>query len=153
MKNSPHTYWIVVADSGSARILEMHRKGAECKEVHRLESETQHKPTRELVSDSSGRAFNAKGPGSHAKAQRSDAHDLAEQNFIRKLVDKLDLAAGLGAFAHLVVIADPKTLGRLRRGMGKSLKAKLKDEWNVDLVKEPLDLLQKRVRARLGWAA
>jgi len=151
MKNSSPNYWILVADSGNARILEMRRKPYEFREVQRLASDALHKRTTDLVSDGSGRSFHAQGPASHSKKQRSDAHDLAEQEFTRKLVDKLELAANMQAFEHLVVVADPKTLGRLRGHVSKSLKARIIDELNLDLAGVPLQSLEKRLKERLGW--
>jgi len=145
-------FWVLVADSGNARILEMRRKPHEFNEVQKLVSETLHKRTHDLVSSGKGRSFHVQGPASHSKQQRSDAQDLAEQEFSRKLVDKLELAAKMNVFQHLVVIADPKTLGRLRRHMSKTLSARVTDELNLDLVGEPLASLEKRVKERLGWA-
>lgn len=152
MINASSTYWVLVADSGTARILEMRRKPAEFREVHKLESESRHLSTHDLVSDASGRAFHVQGPSGHSKQPRSDAHDLAEQAFSRKLVGKLEHAANMNIFEHLVIIADPKTLGRLRRQMKKALTARVTDELNLDLVGIPLNSLEKRVRAKLGWS-
>jgi protein required for attachment to host cells len=140
-----------VADSGRARILELRRKPAEFREVQQLLSESRHQPSRELASDASGRAFHVQGPSSHSKQPRSDAHDQAEQAFSRKLVHRLEQASRLNAFEYLFVIADPKTLGRLRRGMSRPLSAKVKNELNADLTGMNLASLEKRVRAELGW--
>jgi protein required for attachment to host cells len=152
MKNSLSKYWVLVADSGNARIIEMRRKPAEFHEVQKLVSESQHQPSRELMSDASGRAFHVQGPSSHSKVPRSDAHDRAKHAFTRKLVGKLEQAANMNAFERLAVFADPKTLGRLRQHMSKSLAARVTDELNLDLVGMPLDSLEQRIRAALGWA-
>jgi protein required for attachment to host cells len=151
MINASSKYWILVADSGHARILELRKKPREFHQVQELVSESQHLNSRDMVSDASGRAFHAKGPMSHSKRQRSDAHDLAEQAFSRMLVGKLEKAANLKAFEHLVLIADPKTLGRVRQYMSKALSGMVTNELNLDVVGMPLDLLQKKVRSLLNW--
>jgi protein required for attachment to host cells len=153
MNNASSTYWVLVADSGTARILEMRRKPAEFREVLKLESESRHLSTGDLVSDASGRSFHVQGPSGHSKRPRSDAHDLAEQAFSKSLVGKLEHAANMSVFEHLAIFADPKTLGRLRRHMSKALTARVTDELNLDLVGIPLNSLEKRVRAKLGWSA
>jgi protein required for attachment to host cells len=153
MKNPSSRYWVLVADSGIARILEMRRKPAEFREVHKLVSESRHLSSQELVSDASGRAFHTQGPSSHSKQPRSDAHDLAEHAFSRKLVKKLEQAARMKAFEYLVVVADPRTLGRLRQDMSKALSARVTDELNLDLVSMPLDSLEKKVKTSLGWSS
>ena len=152
MNNATSKYWVLVADSGKARIIELRRKPAEFHEVQELVSESQHQPSRELMSDASGRAFHVQGPSSHSKVPRSDAHDRAKHAFTRKLVGKLEQAANMNAFEHLAVIADPKTLGRLRQHMSKSLYASVTYEMNLDMVGIPLDSLEQRIRAALGWA-
>ena len=58
----------------------------------------------------------------------------------------------MNAFERLAVFADPKTLGRLRQHMSKPLSARVTDELNLDLVGLPLDALEQRIRAALGWA-
>lgn len=153
MKNTSSPYWVLVADSGRARIFELRKEPAEFREVQKLVSESRHQTSREMVSDASGRIVNAQGGRpSHTMQPRSDAHDLAEQIFSRKLSEKLEQAANRNAFEHLVVIADPKTLGRLRQHMSKTLSARVMVELNRDLVGLPLDSLEERVRAGLGWS-
>lgn len=152
MNNALSKYWVLVADSGKARIIELRRKPAEFHEVQELVSESQHQPSRELMSDASGRAFHVQGPSSHSMVSRSDAHDRAKYEFSRKLVGKLEQAANMNAFERLAIFADPKTLGRLRQHMSKSLSARVTDELNLDLVGIPLDSLEQRIRAALGWA-
>jgi protein required for attachment to host cells len=151
MNNASSKYWVLVADSGKARIIELRRKPAEFHEVQELVSESQHQPSRELMSDASGRSFHVQGPSSHSKVPRSDAHDRAKHAFSRKLVEKLEQAASMNAFERLAVFADPKTLGRLRQHMSKSLSARVTNELNLDLVGMPLDSLEQRIRTALGW--
>ena len=55
------------------------------------------------------------------------------------LVGKLEKAANLKAFEYLVLIADPKTLGRVRQYMSKALSGMVTNELNLDVVGMPLD--------------
>lgn len=152
MKTSPLTYWVLVADSGSARIFELRKTPAEFREVHTLVSDALHKRSSDMVSDGSGRSFNAQGPAGHSKQQKTDPHDLAEREFCRKLADKLEVAANMNVFQKLMVVADPKTLGRLRPLMSKPLKKRITREVNLDLVGMQMGPLQKKIRAKLGWS-
>ena len=121
--------------------------------VAELFSEAAHQASRDLVSDASGRTFHVQGPGSHSKQPRSDPHDQAEEQFTRSLAQKLDKAVGMGKFDHLAIIADPRTLGRLRRHMSKSLAGSVTNELTLDLAGLPLNKLEPRVRSILGWNA
>lgn len=151
MKNASSPYWLVVADSGCARFFALSREPAEFREVQKLVSASQHQTSREMMSDASGRV-SVQGRPSHTMAPRADAHDLAEQAFSNELVAKLEQAANSNAFEHLVVIADPKTLGRLRQHMSKTLSARVAYELNRDLVALPVHALEQRVREELGWS-
>jgi protein required for attachment to host cells len=46
------------------------------------------------------------------------------------------------AFEHLVLIADPRTLGELRKHFQASLEAKLVGELDKDLVKHPIEAIE-----------
>lgn len=153
MLNPKDRYWVLVADSGQARILELRRKPYAFHVVTELASIAKHRTSKELVSDASGRAYHAQGPGTHAKAPRSDPHELAEEEFANGLAKQIDRAAGEGRFEHLVLIADPRTLGRLRRDLGKAASGRVAEERSLDLAKIPLNDLEPRVRDILGWAA
>ena len=151
--NTKSKYWVLVANSGQARILEMQRKPYEFHQVSELVSETQHLTNKEIVSDASGRVYHAQGPGTHSMKPRSDPHENAEEQFSRSLARKMERAARLGRFDQLLVIADPRTMGRLRQQMDRSLAGRVADEISLDLVGLPLNQLEPRVREVLGWAA
>ena len=144
-------HWVLVADSGRARVFELVRKPYEFRQVAELVSETQREPSRNLVSDADGRAFHVQGPGSHAKQHRTDPHEQAEEQFTRSLMQKLEKAALQGRFDYLAIIAEPRTLGRLRRYASKALSARVSEEQALDLVGLPVRRLETRVREALGW--
>lgn len=149
--NRQPKHWVLVADSGQARILELQRKPYEFRQVSELASASQHQTTHEIMSDASGRSFHVQGPGSHVKLPRSDPKDQAEKAFVESLAGTLDKAVRLGAFDDLVLIADPRTMGRLRRDISKAVAARVTQEHTLDLVGMPLNKLEPRIRAVLGW--
>jgi len=151
--NPKARYWVLVANSGQARILEMQRKPYEFHQVTELVSESQHLTNKEIVSDASGRVYRAQGPGTHSMKPRSDPHENAEEQFSRSLAQKMEKAARLGRFDQLLVIGDPRTMGRLRQRMNRSLAGKVTDDVALDLVGLPLPQLESRLRSVLGWAA
>jgi protein required for attachment to host cells len=151
MMNRQPKHWVLVADSGQARILELQRKPYEFHLVSDQVSATQHQTNKELISDASGRVYSAKGAGTHAMAPRADPHEQAEEQFVRSLAKTLEKANRLGAFDHLAIIADPKTLGRLRRCMDKAVASRVTEEHTMNLASLPLGTLEPRVCAVLGW--
>ena len=53
----------------------------------------------------------------------------------------------------MLVVADPKTMGRLRQQLQKGVSGKIADAVSLDLVRLPLPQLETRLRDVLGWAA
>jgi protein required for attachment to host cells len=153
VKNRQIVHWVLVADSGQARILELQRKPYSFRLVAERISEAQHLSNRELVSDASGRAYHVQGPGSHVKLPRSDPHELAEAEFTRSLAETLERARRLKSYDHLVLIADPRTLGRLRQELSPAVSAQVSEEFGIDLAGLPLNKLEPRIRGVLGWKA
>lgn len=153
MMNPKARFWALIANSGQARIVEMRRKPYEFRQVAEVESEAQHMTNKDLVSDASGRVYHTQGPGTHAMQPRSDPHEQAEVQFTRNLAAKLDRAAQLGRFDRLLIVADPKTLGRLRGLLSKTVATRVADEISLDLVSLPPNRLEPRLKNLLGWVA
>jgi protein required for attachment to host cells len=153
MMNPRDRYWALVANSGQARIVEMRRKPYEFRPIAELVSEAQHLTSKDLVSDASGRVYHTQGPGTHAMQPRSDPQETAEGQFARSLADKLDKAANLGRFDRLLIVADPRTLGRMRTLLNRTVAARVADEVALDLVSLPPNQLEPRLKKLLGWAA
>lgn len=153
MLNPKDRYWVLVADSGQARLLEMQRKPYAFRQLSEVVSDTRHLTSKELVSDASGRTYHTQGPGTHGMQPRSDPHDLAEEQFVAGLAKKMNHAAVQGRFEHLVLIADARTIGRLRRALGKEAADRVLKEQALNLSNTPLQTLEPRVRDILGWAA
>ena len=150
MKNSLNV-WALVTDGGKARILSLQRYPAEAQEILETNSPTRHKPDRDLVSDSSGRSHNVRGPGSHVREPRNSAHDLGEQRFVSNLMKRVLRASQSGEFESLVLVADPTTLGNIRRQMSTALRQMVILELNRDLTGLSKENLVKRLREALAW--
>ena len=84
---------------------------------------------------------------------RSDPHEQAEVQFTRDLAAKLEKAAHLKRFDRLLIVADPKTLGRMRGLLNRTLATRVADEISLDLVSLPQAQLEPRLKKLLGWAA
>lgn len=143
--------WALVTDSGYGRLVELERSPPRITEIGTREAATRHQTSRELTTDASGRDYDAGGPISHAKQPRSDAHDEAERQFVEEWSRGLQQAFVNGRFENLLLVADPRTLGRLRETMGEKLKSAVSAESDRDLTKLPLHDLEPRLRKLAGW--
>jgi protein required for attachment to host cells len=143
--------WALVADSGKARIWSLQRHPPEFREILELDSPTRSSPSRDLISDASGRSHHVRGPGSHVREPRISAHELGENRFVEALLERMSRASRSGQFEALVLAADPRTLGFIRNRMGKNLGSKVILELNLDLTGLSDDRLEKRLRQALEW--
>lgn len=134
-----------MADSGTARILRATRRPAapggtrrgaiQLEEILRIENAAAHLPSKAMVTDKTGRVFDAagrvgQGPKSHARhgAQSDyDPHDAEADRFAQRLADHIDLE-------ELVVIAGPRFLGRLRQQLSPASRKVVVREIDLDLV-------------------
>lgn len=153
MSLKPKHIWALVTDSGYGRLVELERSPARIEEIASREAPTRRMTSREMTTDLSGREA---GAGTHAgdtKQPRSDPHDEAERKFVEQWVDALEKPFKDQRFAHLVLVADPRTLGRLRENMGKALREAVVAEDGRNLTKLSLQDLEPRLRKLAGWPA
>lgn len=135
------TTWILVANGTQAIIARNLGPG------HGLEPDLEHEfhgpnlPSREIVSDAPGRAYDSAGQGRHALESPTDPKRHNQQAFAREIAAHIDSAAARNAFDRLVLVAAPQMLGELRHGLSNSAKAKVSGELPKDLTHLPLHKL------------
>lgn len=102
-------------------------------------------PTSQLGTDRPGRVHESKGV-SRSAVEATDLHALAEAEFLRRLADRLaDLVqSGTG---RILIVAPPKALGTLREAMSAQVKAVVDGELAKDLVKLPVDEIERHIAA------
>ena len=109
-----------------------------------------HEPQIDLV-ELREPALQAANTGSGGRHRSSTAnHDdsrLREDDFAAAVAGYLNREALTGAFEHVVVIADPRTLGELRKHVQASLKAKLVGELSKDLAKHSVEAIENTLAA------
>lgn len=151
MSLGPKKLWALVTDSGCGRLIELERSPKRIEEILSREAPERRQQDSQIRTDAAGREYNTSGPVSHSKQPRTDAHDDAERQFVKEWVDGLQGALLKGRFEHLMVVADPTTLGRLRENMDKPLKEAVVAEDDRDLTKLKLDDLEPQLRELAGW--
>lgn len=132
-----NTQWALVADAQHARILETLRNGAW---VERPEETltTTNPAAHDLGSERPGRVHESVGASRHAIEPRLDPHRAAKTAFARQLAARLDEAAAVSRFAHLLLVAPPAFLGDLRAALGDASRRLLRGSLNKDLTHLPV---------------
>ena len=137
--------WVVVCDGAKALVLE--NSGDEkFPNLKTLEVfEQKDLATHELGAGQPGRAFSPAGHGSRGTIEQTDWHDQAERDFLVHLVKHLDAALAAGKVKSLIVVAPPRALGMIRPVYSHALKSAVRAEIDKDLVKQPVDKIEKHL--------
>jgi protein required for attachment to host cells len=136
------TAWMLVADGRRARVLVEQRRGAALEENWSMEigEEDLYAPQ-----DRPPRSFDSVGPGRHGM-ERRDLHEAEEENFLKRVADRIGEAEKQKAFDHLVIAAPPRALGLLRNKLPEGAKQRIRGEAAKDLLSEPAPQLQSRLQ-------
>jgi len=141
--------WVVVCDGAKALLLENTGdiKFPNLRTIEVLEQKDL--PTHELGAQKPGRAFSPASHGSHSShgsrgtIEQTDWHDQAERAFLVHLAQRLDAAIAAGKTKSLIVVAPPRALGMIRPAYSHALKVAVRAEVDKDLVKHPVDKIEK----------
>lgn len=126
MEKIPAGTWIVVADGAGARVFT--NVGDDRKLSLRQD---------DLLSQDDVEG----GPGKLPKDQ-SDA-DIGEAAFSHQLVQRINAAALKNQFEHLVLIADPQSLGLMRPLLHKETLSRLVGEMAKTLTNSPIEDIER----------
>jgi len=149
-----HDTWVLVADGKKFLLLRnvgdqafMHLDVAD----HETSTNAQ---ARDLASDRAGRQHDAKRNVSDSvqswgksAMQETDWHRVAEERFAEDVAERLLELSSAGRFRHLVVIADPRSLGAMRNVYDDRLASVIVAEIDKDLTNLPLDKIEASIKA------
>jgi len=135
------TAWFLVADGRRARLLVEQRRGAALQEPWSMEIgdddlyDAQDRPPR---------SFDSVGPGRHGMETR-DLHEAEEENFLKRVAERVGDAEKQKAFDHLVIAAPPRALGLLRNLLPRNAQSRIRAEAAKDLLDEETPKLRERL--------
>lgn len=113
--------WIVAADHTRGRVFSM--KNMSFEEVHTFTHPEARVQTQVLESDRAGRAYESVGGARHALAPDVDSDEHERAAFAREISTYVEHARQRQQFEKLILIAEPKMLGSLRKELsGETMK-------------------------------
>lgn len=130
MDKIPSGTWIVVADGAGARVFT--NVGDDRKVSLRQDD---HLAQGDL----------AEGGAGDVPQEQTDA-DIGEAAFSRQLAHRINAAALKNQFEHLVLIADPQSLGRMRPLLHKETLSRMVGELSKTLTNSPLADIEQALR-------
>ncbi|MFN4025462.1 MAG: host attachment family protein [Hyphomonas sp.] len=99
--------------------------------------------TRDQGSDRPGR-YPSPG-GQRSSVEQTDWHDTAEQRFIDSLADKVSKWAAAEPKHRFVLIADPRSMGRLRARLPEIPQARILKSITGDYVHQPVKAVEELI--------
>ena len=137
--------WVVVCDGAKALVL-INAGDEKFPNLKTIEVfEQKDLATHELGAEKPGRAYSPAGHGVRGTIEQTDWHDQAERDFLVHLVKHLDTALAAGKVKSLIVVAPPRALGMIRPAYSHALKSAVRAEIDKDLVKHPVDRIEKQL--------
>lgn len=154
-----HTTWIAVADNTRARIF-LSRTDQPLRELEDLiqaqsglDDHARHTEARGHYgsaglagSGSPGHHGTIHGSG-HSADPRTSTDDKLETQFARQLAQRLENARREGAYEHLILIAAPRFLGRVRTQLSPQVTRQLAHTMAKDLSKLSVTDIESRLQA------
>lgn len=134
--------WIVVADGGRANVYKNVGEIGEIK-LALVRSTNQHTGhTHELGRDQAGRLS---GNSGHAKSalESTDLHQVAEDKFLKAVVEHLARDVQSGDCKEVVLIAPAHALGEIRKHLPQSVSKLVVGEMSKDYTHMAINELQK----------
>lgn len=142
----PHGAWVVVADGAKALFLENHGDADLIDLRVRRHDEQETEPTHAQGSDKPGRRSD-NGANQRSAMEQTDWHDLDEARFVETLAERVNRMIERGKVTKLVLIADPRSLGRLRPHLSEKTRGAVLGEIPKDLAHQTLEAIEKSVLA------
>ena len=124
MSMIPHNTLVVVADGRAARLFRNHGDESALR-LHQTET-----------MDTSD-ALDAGPSGSQPRD-----NDVGEAAFAKMLADRINRSALRNGFEHIVIVADPSTLGEIRPQLHKEVGARMIAEVAKDWTNTPLEQIE-----------
>jgi protein required for attachment to host cells len=143
----PNT-WIVVADSGSARIFMADSPTGKLVEREDYAHSEARIPERRLVSDRKGQTMNSQGRR-HAFSGEVSPQETESLAFAKLLADRLEGARAEGELDHIVLVAAPEFLGRLRAALDGETRKRVDAELALNLTTLRADEIRARLLEKL----
>jgi protein required for attachment to host cells len=137
--------WIVTASNARTRIFEASTPRGPLTEVKDLAHPEARLREQDLVTDDEGMGRDRGSQGGRHGVSGSPASEQSAQAFARESASCLEQALRDDCFGHLLLCAEPRHLGRLRKALPQSVSDRIVTEIDKDYtgIDDPRELLQR----------
>lgn len=140
----PHKSWVVVCDGSRALFLE---NGGDA-EILNLRVEERFAqddaPSRDIGTDKPGRSHSSVGSGRSAM-EETDWHEQAEQEFVKRVAERLNALVYDKTIEDYVLIAPPAAIGALRPHLKSETSGAMREEIQKELANQSVADIEKHL--------
>jgi len=134
--------WILVADSAHARLFNAETAKSTLNEIKTMLHPESREHEQKLTSDLPGRQAGGATFSHHSVAGKTEPKDYEAVDFARDICRYLEAAYNTQKFSQLIVVAEPKFLGHLRKEMSSNVAKLVTLEIDKDIVKQDVDSIR-----------
>ncbi len=136
-------YWVLVADSAKARIFSRNKKFSPLVELETLVHPESRLHRQDLVTDRPGLVHESRTPGESSNEEPTDPKVTEAQVFARDIAHRLREGRLNGDYSALVLVADPRFLGILRKCMDEDTRRAIDHEVAKNVTREDIDRITR----------
>lgn len=145
MEKHSKPIWIVAVRRANASIFASHGNQQPLEIVREIEHPEGRLKAAEINADRPGRAFDRAGQGRHGMSTEESTTEQVDQRFVATLARDLEHARHVGEFSHVVLVAAPKLLGKLRAELSENTRKVVLAELAKDLVEPKIWNLREQL--------
>jgi len=128
--------WVIVANRTQANFFHHLGPGKGLERIDALENPAGRLKDHEINTDKPGRAFDSQGHGRHAMSSVESPHDRVAADFARTITHRIVDAKNRSRFEQLIVVAEARMLGLIRKALDSSHGINLIGSVDKDIVHE-----------------
>lgn len=142
--------WLVVADAARARIFEIEGGQRHLKEVHDLNHPESQSYAHELRTGGEGAVMDSAGSGMRQPDPQTTTREKHSSHFAKELSQFLQKKRDDDAFTRLILVAEPKFMGRLRDHLDQRTVQLVVDSIDKNWAKHDMQHIEKLLKDRKG---
>ncbi|HLQ85279.1 MAG TPA: host attachment protein [Salinisphaeraceae bacterium] len=140
--------WIIVADAAHARIFATVPPATRLRELHDLSHPESQRYARQLRTGGKGEVMDSAGSGQHQADPQTSQSEKHAERFAKEICEFLQQKRDAGAFDSLVLVAEPKVLGRLRDNLDQRTAQLVADSIDKNWAKHDASQIEKLLANR-----
>lgn len=141
--------WIIVADAAHARIFEATGFDSRLRELHDLTHPESQIHTYQLQTGGKGDVIDSAGSGHRQPDPQTNTSEKHAEHFAKELVDFLHQKRADAAFDSLILVAEPKLLGRLRDNLDQRTAQLITHSIDKNWAKHDVHQIEKLLERKL----